>query len=189
MSNDIYAFAYRGMLARTAIESESAKVRPDEDEIAGVTARLPFELLDERFVRRGRQMAEVYAAIAAFENAVREFIKQRLLEEVGETWWEKVPAKRRENAEKRREEENKLRWHAKRGDSLLEYTDIDDLAAIIQTNQDAFLPIIQSAEWAKNIFKTVEMSRNVIMHSGHLEREDLERLRMAMRDWLAQIGG
>jgi hypothetical protein len=27
------------------------------------------------------------------------------------------------------------------------------------------------------------------MHSGYLEREDVERLAMAMRDWLTQIGG
>jgi hypothetical protein len=52
-----------------------------------------------------------------------------------------------------------------------------------------FLPIVQSIEWVKNIFKTVELSRNIIMHSGYLEREDVERLGMAMRDWLAQIGG
>ena len=31
---------------------------------------------------------------------------------------------------------------------------------------EKFIAIIQDPEWAKNIFKTVERSRNIIMHSG-----------------------
>ena len=49
--------------------------------------------------------------------------------------------------------------------------------------------LLQDPDWAKQIFKTVERSRNIIMHSGYLEAEDIERLGMALRDWLAQIGG
>ena len=91
--------------------------------------------------------------------------------------------KRRQKAESRRDEEDKIRWHAKRGASLLEYTEIEDLKAVLVTMQDVFLSIVQSVDWAKHILDTVEHSRNIIMHSGYLEREDIERLAMAMRDW------
>jgi hypothetical protein len=135
-------------------------------------------------------MAAVYTAIAAFENAAREFIEKRLLEQVGPEWWVQcVPEKRRQKAESRREEENRIRWHAKRGDSPIQYTELEDLAAIVVTNHEQFVAIIQDLEWAKQIFKTVERSRNIIMHSGYLEAEDIERLGMALRDWLAQVGG
>ncbi len=53
----------------------------------------------------------------------------------------------------------------------------------------AYLVTTKNPEWAKQIFKTVERSRNIIMHSGYLEAEDIERLGMSLRDWLAQIGG
>jgi hypothetical protein len=188
--DDIYAFVYRGQLARTAIRQVSGSRSADKEGFAAVTHRLPFELLEERLVTRAREMAVVYAAIAAFENAVRYFVEKRLLEEVGENWWEQcVPEKRREKAQSRRDQEDKIRWHAKRGASLLEYTEIEDLKSIIVTKQDIFLPIVQSIEWVKHILDTVEHSRNIIMHSGYLEREDVERLGIAMRDWLAQIGG
>jgi hypothetical protein len=188
-SDDIYAFVYRGQLTRSAIRRATSS--PSEKEgIAAVVQRLPFELLEQRLVTRAREMAVVYSAIAAFENAVRYFIEKRLLEEVGEDWWNRcVPEKRREKAESRRDQEDKIRWHAKRGASLLEYTEIEDLKSILVTKQDIFMPIIQSLEWAKHILDTVEHSRNTIMHSGYLEREDVERLAMAMRDWLTQIGG
>ena len=135
-------------------------------------------------------MSVVYAAIAAFENSARAFIKKRLLEEVGDNWWEEcVPEARRKKAESRRDEENKIRWHAKRGESLLEYTEIEDLSAILTTKHDYFTPFVASVEWAKNIFRTVERSRNIIMHSGYMESEDVERLRIVLRDWLNQVGG
>jgi hypothetical protein len=188
--DDIYAFIYRGILTNAAIRRVSGASSADKKGVAAATHRLPFELLEARHVTRAREMAVVYSAIAAFENAVRYFVEKRLLEEVGENWWEQcLSEKRREKAESRRDQEDKIRWHAKRGASLLEYTEIEDLKSIIVTQQEIFLPIVQSIDWVKHILDTVEHSRNIIMHSGYLEREDVERLGMAMRDWLAQIGG
>jgi Rad3-related DNA helicase len=185
-----YSFVYRGHLARTAVAEALGHDVTRADRVAEMASRLPIEQMDEDIVTRAREMAVVYTAIAAFENSARSFVQRRLLEVVGDEWWEKcVPEKRRQKAETRRDEENKIRWHAKRGDSLLEYTEIEDLSAVITTNQDSFLPFIGSVDWSKNIFNTVERSRNIIMHSGTLEPEDVERLALAMRDWLNQIGG
>lgn len=187
--DDLYSFAYRGHLAREAIAASQPKGEFG-DKAEKIASRLPLHLLGDDLVARAREMAVVYAAIAAFENSAREFIEHRLLEEVGDDWWNKsVPQARRQKAESRREEENKIRWHAKRGDSLLQYTEIEDLSAILVTQQQVFAPIVPDPEWAKGIFKTVERSRNIIMHSGYLEAEDVERLGMALRDWLTQVGG
>lgn len=185
-----YAFVLRGVLARTAVETCLADGRDRDDRIAEVAARLPLSQMDADLVARAGAMAVVYTAIAAFEVSARAFIERRLLEEVGDDWWKTcVPEKRREKAESRRDEENKIRWHAKRGDSPLQYTEMSDLSAIITTNQTLFLPFIGSVDWSKAIFDSVERSRNIIMHSGTLEPEDVERLGIAIRDWLNQVGG
>lgn len=189
-SDALYSFIYRGTLTRTAIADALGDDIDRADRVAEMAGRLPIGQMDDDLVARAREMAVVYTAIAAFENSARAFIQRRLLEEHGDDWWEKgVPEKRRDKAQTRRDEENKIRWHAKRGDSLLEYTEMGDLSAIITTNQDAFLPFVGSVDWSKNIFNTVERSRNIIMHSGTLEPEDVERLALAMRDWINQIGG
>lgn len=188
-ADELYSFAYRGLLTREAI-GDQRQVTGSRMKAEHIASRLPLDELDEIFVEPAQEMAVVYAAIAAFENSAREFIEKRLLEEIGADWWEKaVPERRRTKADSRREEENRIRWHAKRGDSLLQYTEIEDLSAIIVTNHECFMAIVPDAEWAKNIFKTVERSRNIIMHSGYLEAEDIERLGMALRDWYAQVGG
>ena len=189
-SEQTYSFIYRGLLARTAIANASGDDIGRADRVSEMAKRLPIGQMDDDIVGRAKEMAVIYTGIASFENSVRAFLQRRLLEEFGDDWWEKgVPEKRREKAQNRRDEENKIRWHAKRGDSLLEYTEMGDLSAIITTNQDLFLPFVGSVDWSKNIFNTVERSRNIIMHSGTLEPEDVERLGLAMRDWINQIGG
>jgi hypothetical protein len=156
-----------------------------------VAKRLPFDSLDSEYVARARRMATVYAAIAAFETSVRAFIAKRLLEEVGADWWEKAVSEGvRKRAQSRMEAEAKVRWHTPRGDEPLNYTDLGDLPAIIgmATNWPLFENHVQSLDWARQIFRTLELSRNVIMHSGDLSNEDTERVGSAMRDWLKQVG-
>src|SRR5688500_12651455 len=86
---DLYAFVYRGVLTNEAIRQaipaqESDSKEPELD----IQRRMPLEELDDALVLAARKMAWVYMAIAAFENSVRSFIEERLLEKVGATWWD-----------------------------------------------------------------------------------------------------
>ena len=131
-------------------------------------------------------MATVYTAIASFENTVRQFVVKILLEHKGENWWENcVSEKIRKTAESRKKEEEKIRWHSHRGDSLINYTEFGDLASIMGQNHELFEVHIVSLDWARQIFQTLECSRNVIMHSGELGRRDIERIGTNIRDWIS----
>jgi hypothetical protein len=135
-------------------------------------------------------MAWVYTAIAAFENSVRAFIEERLLEKVGATWWDTaVSVQTKTDAEKRKKDEEQIRWHGSRGTSPLAYVQLEDLVLIIQNNHAHFKDMIPTVEWAREIFRTLTRSRNVIMHSGQLTLADVERVAMNIRDWLRQVGG
>ena len=152
--------------------------------------RMPLESIDDALVLGARKMAWVYVAIAAFENSVRSFVEERLLERVGENWWDTAISNEiRTQADKRKKDEEQIRWHGSRGTSLLSYVQLGDLASIIQNNHAAFKELIPSVEWAREIFRSLERSRNVIMHSGQLKMGDVERVAMNIRDWLRQVGG
>ncbi len=134
-------------------------------------------------------MATVYTSISAFENSVREFVSKKLLDEKKENWWEEcVSEKVRKKAESRKEDEEKVRWHTQRGEDPIYFTDFGELISIILQNWDLFEPHLESIEWVKQMLKTVERSRNVIMHSGHLQNEDVERVGSCIRDWIRQVG-
>lgn len=188
---DLYSFVYRGVLADEALRHTipSTEASPTEPE-ADIRRRMPLESIDDALVSAARRMAWVYVAIASFENSVRAFVEERLLEKVGADWWTSaVSAGIREQAENRRKDEEQIRWHGARGTSLLSYVQLGDLASIIQNNHPAFKELIPSVEWAREIFRSLERSRNVIMHSGQLKMGDVERVAMNIRDWLRQVGG
>ena len=111
------------------------------------------------------------------------------MENKGENWWEEcVSEKIRNRAESRKKEEDKIKWHTQRGDSLINYTEFGDLSSIMNNNIDYFADHIVSIEWARNIITTIERSRNVIMHSGELSARDIERIGINIRDWISQVG-
>jgi len=185
----IYDFVYRGQLAEEALDREG-RPRPRlgllDDDIA---EKVSLHQLDEHFVARARQMATVYTAIAAFENSVRDLVQRVLLDEAGADWWEqKVSAAIKTKASKRQEDEAKHRFHTQRGDDPISFIDFHDLLNVMRANAEAFAPFWPSPEWASGIFDAVERSRNVIMHSGVLDIEDMERVGMSIRDWVRQVG-
>jgi hypothetical protein len=185
----VYEFVYRGQLSEEALD-RAGRPRPSlallDEDIAGRTA---LALLDEVFVERARRMATVYTAIAAFENMVRDLVRRTLLDDKGAKWWaEAVSSSVRSRAQKRQDDEAKHRFHTQRGDDPIDFIDFGDLLNIIRANEAAFEASIPSPEWARGIFDAVERSRNVIMHSGTLDPEDIERVGVNIRDWVRQVG-
>ncbi len=190
-ADNLYAFVMRGELTKTALEKTDVVSRHSASEVLSkeYVKSLSLDLLDEELVNSAKEMATVYTAIAAFENGVRRFVVKILMENKGEDWWQAcVSEKIRSKAESRKAEEEKIRWHTPRGDSLINYTEFGDLVSIMTQNFDLFEMHINSIDWARQIIQTLERSRNVIMHSGVLGRKDIERIGTNIRDWISQVG-
>ena len=191
MHDTFYSFILRGELTKVSLDHAPVKSKHhlSQELKQQIIKSLCLDHLDDHFVETARKMALVYIAIAAFENSVREFIQKKLVENFGDEWWNKgVPESIRKKAKSRQEQEEKIRWQAPRGTDLINYTDFGDLSSILHTNFSLFEPHIVSLEWAKQLFDTLEKSRNVIMHSGELHRQDIERVGTNIRDWIAQVG-
>jgi len=191
MPTEIYSYVFRGLLTEEALDRTARQNKYPQSVILEkeIAERLSIDLLDDNHVISARRMATVYTAIAAFENSVREFVTKRLIEEHGENWWEQAVSDRiRSKAEIRRQEENKIRWHTPRGDSPINYTEFGDLSSIISQNWTLFEDYLQSQDWVRQIISTLERSRNVIMHSGELGNQDIERNGTSIRDWIRQVG-
>jgi len=190
MTDRLYAFVLRGLLAEHALRVTEAKFAVSEDRpLQDIQQSLSTELIEPEFVNPSRRMAEVYTTIAAFERSVRDLVKGVLQDKYGEEWWTKgVSDKIRARAESRELEEAKFRWHSSRGTDHMEYIELGDLGNIIAQNWEQFEAHFHSQTWAKNVFDVIEKSRNVIMHSGDLEDHDISRLGVFIRDWVKQVG-
>lgn len=187
---DLYSFVYRGVLTEETLDRAGRRRRNNFGaEEAKVTQKsLSYEFLDADLLAEAQRMSVVYAAIHAFENAVRQLVTKAMAEAHGETWWTKVPERIRKTSNTRMEEDAKFRWHGARGASEINYCDFSDLSSVIVVNWAVFDDLLGNMEWAKATLNTLEKSRNIVMHGGSLSKEDVERIGMNIRDWIRQAG-
>jgi hypothetical protein len=190
ITSRLYDFAFRGLLAEEALDNEGRQSKlllkmADQD----IAKSLALDALDEVHVANAKAMSIVYTAIAAFESGVRELVVKTLRDKYHEEWWEKGFAQTvRDRAMKRMKDEQYAKWHSQRGQDPINYTNFGDLKYTMQNNWSDFEDLIGSLAWATGIFDVVERSRNVIMHSGSLQPEDIDRLGINIRDWIKQVG-
>lgn len=189
---DTYAFVFKGLLAEEALDKagRAASRRSDETRLAELESVLALAYIDDEFRVPAREMSVAYTAIAAFENSVRSLVKKVLIDEYKADWWVKgVSEGIRKKAESRQQEEQTIKWHSNRGDDPTCFIDFGQLNSIIVSNWKLFEILLRRQTWVQHIFDTMERSRNVIMHSGELPNEDIERLGTNLRDWMKQTGG
>jgi Swt1-like HEPN len=187
---DLYSFVYRGVLTEEALDQSGRRRRNHfgTEEARAAQRILSYDFLDSDLLAAAQRMSVVYAAIHAFENAVRTMVTKAMAEKHGESWWEKVPERIRKTSKTRMEEDSKFRWHGARGATEINYCDFSDLSSIIVTNWTVFDDLLGNMEWAKATLNTLEKSRNIVMHGGDLAKEDVERIGMNIRDWICQAG-
>ena len=187
--DEFYSFVFKGLLTEEALDKAGRKNKLLFPELQNqeLEKKLCLDLMDESILYNAKKMALIFTAIYSFENTVRDFITKKLIEEIGGDYWIKgVPEKIRKKAEVRKSEEDKIKWHNQRGDNLISFTDFGDFLSIFHQNWPMFQPHLNSIEWVSHIFRTLERSRNVIMHSGELSQTDIERVGTMVRDWFSQ---
>jgi hypothetical protein len=192
LETTLAGFLFKGAAASAAVDglrdgfSQGLSIEKGD-----ISAKVSLRLLDDELVEAAERMAVVYSVISAFENQVRQLIQQRLVEKIGADWWTKakMSTEIKHRAETRQKDEEKIRWHKTRGLSPLFFTELGDLPSLIRNNWTEFEDLFHDPDWVLHVFKTLERSRNVIMHSGQLSMDDIERVGVTIRDWLRQVGG
>lgn len=157
-------------------------------ETAETVLKLEERGFSPRILHNANRMATVYIAFFALENAVRELIVERLADRHGGSWWLKVPDKIRTAVEKLKEKEETNRYHAQRSVDPIGYTMFGNLGQIIVANWEDFSDLFPNQAWITSRFNDLEMSRNIIMHTGVLPEIEIERLESIVRDWNRQVG-
>lgn len=143
--------------------------------------------LSKKIYSDAEKMTEVYYYLYLFENSVRHFILEKM-QKYGENWWEtKVSKPVQKNVQNKINQEQKNKWHGKRGQHPIFYTVISDLSSIISVNWIDFKEDLPSQEWFNQRILEIELSRNTIAHNNPLENRDFNRLKMYFYDWAKQI--
>jgi hypothetical protein len=140
-------------------------------------------------INEADRMASVYALFYCIENAVRELIDSRLNERHGPGWWDICVGegiKKMANGLKEKEEKNK--YHVPRSSELIGYTLFGSLSLLIINKWEDFSDLFPDQHWVTSRLNDLELSRNIIMHTGLLPELEIERIQSIARDWVRQVG-
>lgn len=134
------------------------------------------------------EMARLYSVIHCFENEIREYIRETLMENEWIDWWNKLPNKIKTHAESRQKiaiEDSWLEWEKT---DLLWFIDFGMLAKIIIEKWEYFNNLIPSQHWLNQRMEELEKSRNFIAHNRILLPSEFQRIYMYISDWNRVIG-
>lgn len=191
MSKDLRDFLFRGLM----FESESETFRRAGIQIGANSSDAEESLLKEALApfgvaRRNKalEMARLYAVLFCFENEIRDFVREALMEKEGADWLEKLPPKIREHAEGRKEAALKDSWLEGEKTDLFGFVDFGHLAQIIVAKWEIFKDIVPTQHWLKQRMDELEKSRNFIAHNRMLLPSEFQRMYMYIADWNRVIG-
>jgi hypothetical protein len=174
--------------AMDVLEADGVSVRAAVD--AGAIQRvMPLEDFSAPIRRSAMQALPAYLAFFCLENAVRELVNERMTENHSTAWWSTLAsADIRKRVTTRQSKEGKDRWHIKRGEHEIYYTDFGDLRLIILNNWADFEDLFPDQNWVISRLNELEASRNIIAHSNTLDERELARIKLYLRDWTKQVG-
>jgi hypothetical protein len=189
MEKSVRQFVFDAIL----LQDDFRRLRLDGIEIelpaeAALVERATESDFSPRILASARRMASVYVLIFSLENSARELIADRLRDRKGADWWDSVPNSIRKKVEDLRAKEKLNRYHTDRSTELLGYTFFGNLAQIIIANWTDFSDLFPDQAWVTSRFNDLELSRNIVMHTGILPEFEIERVESIARDWLRQVG-
>lgn len=135
-------------------------------------------------------MAEFYKLFYMLENDIRKLIDDTLAEaHGGPDWWNKfVP-----NSAKEECRLNQLREAefgvTSRSDRELDYITFGQLGEIIRHNWTLFGGIISNQKALGRVMHALNNLRGPIAHCGFLAEDEVERLKLTVKDWFRLLEG
>lgn len=189
--DSLRSFLFRGLLFESEAGAfQRAGIQIGADANAEAESLLAQSLAPFGVKRRNEalEMSRLYALLFCFENEIRDFIRERLFENEGVDWFEKLPPKIVNHAESRKSSAQKDSWLEGQKTDILGFADFGQLAQIIIAKWDHFRDIIPSQHWLQQRMDEIEKSRNFIAHNRMLLPSEFQRLYMYISDWNRVIG-
>ncbi len=135
--------------------------------------------------------AEAYSILFILENSLRLFVERILAAKYGSDWWLEIGKKKAtsEIAKKvgdRKKNESENWHHTKRGVHEVYYTDYSDLLQLMRTFDTEFSSYFKKGAEKNLPGKLAELvpTRNVVAHNNPITKNDLDRLRIHVKDWI-----
>jgi hypothetical protein len=147
-----------------------------------------YPQFEQEVRREAAVMAQHYELFYCLEQAIRKIITETLEEAEGVNWWDtKVTQKIRDDVKELQQKEidNGI---TRRSERAIDYTTFGQLSVIINSNWSLFATIFKSQRAVEKVMSSLNLLRGPIAHCCPLSEDEVDRLRLALKDWFRMIG-
>lgn len=135
------------------------------------------------------RMAEYYKLFYMLENDIRKLIDDTLVEAYGVNWWgDHSPASAKEECRSNQQREQEA-GVSSRSDNELDYISFGQLGDIIRANWPLFGGILSNQKALGRVMFSLNTLRGPIAHCGLLAEDEVDRLKLAVKDWFRLLEG
>lgn len=135
------------------------------------------------------RMSEYYRLFYMLENDIRKFIDDTLVDAYGAGWWDAYsPASAKEECKSNQKREAEAGVTA-RSDNELDYVTFGHLGDIIRANYSLFGGILSNEKALNRAMFSLNTLRGPIAHCGLLAEDEVDRLKLAVKDWFRLLEG
>lgn len=147
-----------------------------------------YPQFEQEVRREAAVMAQHYELFYCLEQAIRKIITETLEEAEGANWWDtRVIQKIRDDVKELQQKEidNGI---TRRSERAIDYTTFGQLSVIINSNWALFATIFKSQRAVEKVMSSLNLLRGPIAHCCPLSEDEVDRLRLALKDWFRMIG-
>lgn len=134
-------------------------------------------------------MSENYEVFYCLEQAIRKLIVETLEDSEGTDWWNSARIASDIKADVanlvKKERDNGV---TPRSDNMIDYTTFGQLSVIITSNWDLFEPTLKNKRGVERVMANLNLLRGPIAHCCPMQEDEIDRLRLAVKDWFRMIG-
>lgn len=135
-------------------------------------------------------MAEHYKLFYMLENDIRRLIDDTLTEHnKGSDWWDKLAPQTAKDEYKGGLQREQEAGFTARSDNPLDYVTFGQLGDIIRANWPLFGGILSNQKAMGRVMYSLNNLRGPIAHCGVLAEDEIDRLKLAVKDWFRLLEG
>jgi hypothetical protein len=139
--------------------------------------------------RNASSMAKWYQIFYMLENDIRRLVAETLENADGVDWWNSRVAQGVKDEAKRNKDRETQAAHSTRSDEEIDYITFGQLQEIIKDNWGDFAGMLSNQSAVSRVLSGLNMLRGTIAHCGVLADDEVDRLKLAIRDWFRVLQG
>lgn len=189
-NNTVELFMLKCAVIQAGLNSENLALDPDLAPLEADERLDPFiKQFDSSNRKNAAKMSRYYELFYLLENDIRRLIVDTMESAHGQKWWDShVPQGVSEEARKNRLRESQA-GVSSRSESNIDYTTFGQLGDIIRDNWEDFAGILSNLSAVSRTLSGLNMLRGTIAHCGVLAEDEVDRLKLAIRDWFRVLEG